>query len=142
MKKQTLLVLAILVWQLCNAQNHHLASQKANELLSSFINIANIPGMSVAVSIDNNIVYSNSFGYCDIDKNISTNDSTKYRIGSVTKLFTAVITAKLIEKGIIDADDSISRYIRGFEKWQSRGKYWPRQLQASCYYRKGMRSPY
>ncbi|MEO8211285.1 MAG: serine hydrolase domain-containing protein, partial [bacterium] len=108
---------------LCNAaigQNYKLAKQKSNILLNAYIKTANVPGLSVAISIGDKIVYSNSFGYSDIDLKKAAVNSTEYRIGSVTKLFTALATVKLIDEDIIKSSDLVSKYIPGLpDSYQS-----------------------
>jgi serine beta-lactamase-like protein LACTB, mitochondrial len=93
-----------------NAQNKQL-QQSVNKLLSSYVTVANIPGLSVCVSLDNKIVYSNSFGFSDVNNKIPANDSSLYRIGSITKLLTAATFVKLVEKGEMKDDDFIVKYI-------------------------------
>jgi len=95
------------------AQDYSQAKQKTSELLDTYIKVANIPGMSVAISIDAKIVYANSFGMADADKKVKANDSTKYRIGSVSKLLTATAFIELVEKGILKLDDPAGKYVKG-----------------------------
>lgn len=100
----------LFVFGLVNAQNKQI-QQNVNKLLSSYITIANIPGISVCVAIDNKIIYSNSFGFSNVNNKTAATDSTQYRIGSLTKLFTASTFAKLIEKGDLKEQDFIARYV-------------------------------
>jgi serine beta-lactamase-like protein LACTB, mitochondrial len=85
--------------------------QSVNKLLSSYITVANIPALSVCVAQDGKVLYSGSFGFSDIANKVPANDSNLYRIGSVTKLFTATTFAKLIEKGELKAEDFIVGYV-------------------------------
>ena len=100
----------LFVFGFVNAQNKQV-QQNVSKLLSSYITIANIPGISVCVVLDNKIVYNNSFGFSDVTNKTIATDSTKYRIGSLTKLFTASTFAKLIEKGDLKEEDFIARFV-------------------------------
>ena len=51
---------------------------------------------SVAVSKNGELIYTKSIGYADIENNIRASEKTKYRIGSISKSFTAVLILKAI----------------------------------------------
>ncbi len=104
------LICFLLICNLAKAQNKQI-EQSVTKLFNSYITIANIPGLSVCVSHNNKIVYSTSFGFADVNNKIPATDSSLYRIGSVTKLFTAAAFVKLIESGVLKENDFISRYI-------------------------------
>ena len=93
------IIALVFIFGISNAQNKQI-QQSVNKLLSSYITVANIPGISVCVSVDNKIVYSNSFGVSDVSNKTPITDSTRYRIGSLTKVLTAAAFVKLIEKGV------------------------------------------
>jgi len=110
------LIRCLLFGTLAFGQGYDLAKQKTDKLLTELAKVANIPGLSVAVSIDGEIAYSNSFGLSDIEKKTAVNDSTEYRIGSVTKLFTATATVKLIQDGVIATTTPVSTLIKDLPK--------------------------
>ncbi len=65
---------------------------------------------SVAISKDGHFVYSKQLGFADVDGKTKPNEDTKYRIGSITKTFTAVLVMKAIEEGKLKLDDKLSIY--------------------------------
>lgn len=66
---------------------------------------------SVSIAENNKVMYQKSVGYDNIElKKKSTSDS-RYRISSVSKLFTAVLTLKAIEEKRINFDDDLSQYV-------------------------------
>ena len=70
---------------------------------------------SVTIAKSGKIVYENATGYSQLngkEKKYSTTD-TKYRIGSITKMFTAVIVFQLIEEKKLSLDDTLSKYFPG-----------------------------
>lgn len=73
-----------------------------------------IPGMAVAVSVGGRTVYSEGFGYADVDRRIPACPQTRFRVGSVSKLFTVVALARLVEGGVLDLDAPVQQYVPSF----------------------------
>lgn len=73
-----------------------------------------IPGFSVTVARDGKIIYSEGFGYADLEQKIGAWPTTKFRIGSISKPLTAVALVKLAEQGKLDLDAPIQRYVPTF----------------------------
>lgn len=65
---------------------------------------------SVAVSKNGEIIYTKSIGFADIENNIEATDKTKYRIGSISKSFTAVLTLKAVEEKKLDLNQNIDKW--------------------------------
>lgn len=65
---------------------------------------------SVVVAKKGRVIYSKTIGYADIEKNIKATENTKYRIGSISKTFTAVLIMKAVELGKIKLNQSIHRF--------------------------------
>ena len=76
----------------------------------------NIPGLSVAVSIEGQVVWSEGFGYANIETGTPVTPATKFRIGSVSKSLTSVAMGILIDEGRLDLDVPVQRYARSFPK--------------------------
>src|SRR5215470_16756994 len=73
-----------------------------------------IPGFNIAVAIDGKIVYSEGFGYADLEQRVPAWQITKFRIGSVSKPLTSASLMKLVEQGKIDLDAPIQKYVPSF----------------------------
>lgn len=54
--------------------------------------------------------YQYAFGYAGLEEDIKATDKTKYRIGSISKTFTATIIMKLIEEGKLSLSTKLSEY--------------------------------
>lgn len=65
---------------------------------------------TISIFKDDKEVYSRSIGYSSLEKNLKSNKNTVYRIGSISKTFTAVLTLQLIEKGKLSLDTKIDKY--------------------------------
>ena len=64
----------------------------------------NVPGISVAVAFENRLVWTQGFGFADIEKQIPMSPKSKLRVGSIAKVMTAAALARLVERGEIDLD--------------------------------------
>jgi CubicO group peptidase (beta-lactamase class C family) len=70
-----------------------------------------IPGMSIAVSIDNELVLADGFGYSNTELKVKTSPIHKYRIGQVSEIITALTAAKLHENGQLPLDKPVSELL-------------------------------
>ncbi len=73
-----------------------------------------IPGASVSVIKDGELIYSEAFGFASKDLEVKATRDTKFRIGSMSEIFTNVIYQKLVEEGVIHPDSSIQTYLPDF----------------------------
>ena len=104
MKKNTIVLVLLLTLLSCTEQQ-----KQYNKLDTLFTRIEEKrKGMgSVSIFKDGKEVYQFSYGYADIKRNIKSNANTKYRIGSITKTFTATVIMKLVEDGILSLTDTL-----------------------------------
>jgi serine beta-lactamase-like protein LACTB, mitochondrial len=105
------------------------AVDEARRLARSLVVDENLPGFSVAVAVDGTIVWAEGFGWADVERRVPVTPLSRFRIGSVSKPLTAVAAGLLHERGRIDLDAPVQRYLPGFPV-----KQWPlstRQLMGS-----------
>ncbi len=74
----------------------------------------NEPGISVLIANKNGIIYKKAFGSANIELNVPMQPNMVFRIGSITKQFTAIGILQLVEKGKISLQDSIQKFIKDF----------------------------
>lgn len=79
--------------------------------LEAFVEDASIPGLSVAVGVNGKIVFSEAFGYANIESGVSATPETRFRIASVSKALTGTAAALLAERGELKLDAPISTYL-------------------------------
>lgn len=72
------------------------------------------PGIALLVARDGNVLYRKGFGYADVKNKIAITPDTKFRIGSVTKQFTAAAILKLQENNKLSVNDKLSKFIPDF----------------------------
>jgi CubicO group peptidase (beta-lactamase class C family)/D-alanyl-D-alanine dipeptidase len=81
-----------------------------------------IPSLAIAVVDDQRIVFAASVGHIDPNtKELATAD-TPYRVGSVSKPFTALLLMILVELGVIDLDAPVQDYLPEFAPTNKSGK--------------------
>ncbi len=81
---------------------------------NAFIENYNIPGMQLSVSSKNNTIFSEGFGYSDVENEKKVNPHTRFRIASVTKPITAAAMIKLASEGKLDLDADVRTYVPSF----------------------------
>ena len=90
------------------------AAQESRAQIAAVMTERNIPGLSVAVSIDGAVVWSEGFGYANLEQRTPVTTVTKFRIGSVSKPYTAAAIALLYEQGLLDLNSPVQRYVPSF----------------------------
>lgn len=70
-----------------------------------------VGGLSIGVVSRNKLIWSKHFGYAEAEtKRVADND-TAYRIGSITKQFTAVALLQLVEQGKMQLSDPLEKFV-------------------------------
>ncbi|MDB5059930.1 MAG: putative penicillin-binding protein, partial [Chloroflexi bacterium] len=72
------------------------------------------PGLAITVVRDGEVVLQRGYGYADIESRAPMTERTGVVIGSTTKALTCAALLQLVEKGQLDLDDPIRRYIPTF----------------------------
>jgi CubicO group peptidase (beta-lactamase class C family) len=71
-------------------------------------------GFSVAVARGDKVIISKGYGLADVELNVPADANTIFRIGSVTKQFTAAMIMRMVEQGKISLDDDLAKYVPEF----------------------------
>ena len=82
---------------------------------NKYVDNGSLPNISILIKKDNKEILRHSYGYADIEKGISVNRKTVYRIYSMTKPVTGVAIMQLIENGKLRLNDKVSKYIPAFK---------------------------
>lgn len=69
---------------------------------------------AVLIAKNNQILFCKGFGLANAEHHISNTPDTVFRIGSITKSFTAIAILQLQEKGLLNVDDPINKYLPGY----------------------------
>ena len=87
----------------------------ARGLVIDLMSKQKIPGLSVTIMQNGKIIWSEGFGFADLENRVPVNPSTtRFRIGSVSKTLTADALAVLYENGKLNLDAIIQTYVPYF----------------------------
>lgn len=74
------------------------------------------PSGVVAVMKDGEVIFSKGYGYIDVENRIPVDpDTSLFRPGSISKLFTWISVMQLVEKGQLDLDTDVNQYLKTFQ---------------------------
>lgn len=69
------------------------------------------PGATALIARDGRILYKKAFGMANIELQVPMQAENVFRIGSITKQFTAVAILQLVEQGKMDLQDEVTKFI-------------------------------
>jgi CubicO group peptidase (beta-lactamase class C family) len=84
-----------------------------------------LPGISISIVKDQDIIWSKGYGYADVEKKLPMQPQSICSICSISKLFTSVAVMQLVEQGKIRLDDSIAAVLPSFNLKQQYGESGP-----------------
>ena len=71
-------------------------------------------GLSIAVAQHGEILLAKGYGKADAEFDVPADEQTMFRIGSVTKQFTAALVMRLVEQEKLALDDDLAQYVPEF----------------------------
>ena len=80
----------------------------------------NLPGLSVAVGVDGEVVWAEGFGWADLETRVPVAPNLRFRIGTASKVLTSAAVGLLLEKRQLRLDEEIQAYVPEFPR-----KPWP-----------------
>ncbi len=78
------------------------------------VELKRLPALSIALVDDQAIVWARGFGFADAAQKVPATAQTVYRVGSVSKPVTALALMLLVQMGLIDLDEPVTRYLPDF----------------------------
>ena len=111
------------------------AVEQGREIVRTSLSENYVPGLSVAVGIDGEIVWAEGFGFADIANRVSVTPNHRFRIGTASTVLTSAAVGLLIEDSRLKLDDVIQTYVRAFPK-----KPWPVTLRQLMGHLSGVRN--
>jgi D-alanyl-D-alanine carboxypeptidase len=101
----------VLVPLACTCFSQTINKAKLDSFFTSLDNHQKFMG-SVAIAKNGRLEYTKAVGYSDMGKK-KADETTRYRIGSITKTFTATLVLKAVENNKLKLDDTIDKYFPG-----------------------------
>lgn len=95
--------------------SHAALVRKLESLIAHEINDKKLPALSIALVDNQKVIWARGFGLADPREKKPATARTVYRVGSVSKLFTDLAVMQQVEKGQLDLDAPVSRYLPDFK---------------------------
>jgi CubicO group peptidase (beta-lactamase class C family) len=86
-------------------------ADKTDDFVQAQMAERNIPGLSLAVVKDSQIIKARGYGLANVELSVAATPQTVYPIGSMTKQFTATAIMMLMEEGKLALTDEIAKYL-------------------------------
>lgn len=102
-----------------------ISEKEAARELEAFVKklaAADVFSGAVLLAKDGVVLYKGAFGMANKDFDAPNRVDTKFNLGSMNKMFTAVAIAQLVEKGKLSFEDPLSKFIPDFPDKESAGK--------------------
>lgn len=87
-----------------------LSESKEGEDLGAILRKYSTVGAEIAVIKDGHVTYHYEYGYADKEDKIKVNENTKFRVASLSKVFTSMLAMAEVNDGKLDLDADISDY--------------------------------
>lgn len=89
--------------------------QEIETYLQSLVNTGGIPGIAIAITKGEDLVYSKGFGVANIETKEKLGPENIFHIASVSKTFTATAVMQLYQKGKLDINKTLVTYLPYFK---------------------------
>lgn len=109
MKKTFFSLLAFVLASPLFAQNDAAKFRKIDSLLNYLYTNNKFMG-SIAIQEKGKVVFEKAYGFAEVESKTKASPKTKYKIGSITKMFTSVIVFQLIEEKKLKLDTKLSEF--------------------------------
>jgi CubicO group peptidase (beta-lactamase class C family) len=87
------------------------AAEEIHRLLLAEVEHRRLPSMAVAIAVGGEVVHREFLGVTSLETLEPVDSESAYRVGSVTKVVTALAVLRLVEQGRLDVDHPISEYL-------------------------------
>jgi CubicO group peptidase (beta-lactamase class C family) len=85
--------------------------QRLDSAAAEAVKCASCPSFTIGLVAKDGLTWTKSYGYADIGKQLPANAETVYRIGSITKQFTALMLLQLATNGTVHLTDPVEQYV-------------------------------
>jgi CubicO group peptidase (beta-lactamase class C family) len=111
------------------------AVERGRPIMLAALTERNLPGLSVAVGVDGEIVWAEGFGWADLENRVKVTPDTRFKIGMASKVLTSAAVGLLLEQDRLKLDEEIQVYVPAFPR-----KEWPVTLRQLMGHLAGVRT--
>src|SRR5687768_14044933 len=94
------------------------AVEQGRQIARAGLTEQNLPGLSVAVGVEGEIVWAEGFGWTDLETRDAVAPDTRFRAGDASRALTSAAVGLLLEKKTLTLDDEIQVYVPDYPKKQ------------------------
>lgn len=99
------------------------AIEQGRQIARATLAEQNLPGLSVAVGVAGELVWTEGFGWANLEKKVPVSPDTRFRVGTISTALTSAAVGLLLEKDQLRLDEKIQTYVPEFVE-----KHWPATL--------------
>jgi CubicO group peptidase (beta-lactamase class C family) len=110
------------------------AVKQSQQIARTALAEEDLPGLSVAVGVEDAMVWAEGFGWADIERKVPVEPETRFRVGHTSKALTSAAVGQLVESGRLNLDENIQTYVPAFPE-----KKWPITLRQLMGHTAGIR---
>ena len=96
------------------------AVERGRQIMRADLTQQNVPGLSVAVGVDGDIVWAEGFGWATVENKVPVAPGTRFRAADASKALTSAAVGLLVERNKLSLDDPIQVHVPEFPN-----KPWP-----------------
>ena len=111
------------------------AVAQARQIVRAGVAEQNLPGVSAAVGVGQEVVWAEGFGWANLAKKVPVQPHSRFRIGTASIPLTSAAVGLLLEAGKLGLNDEIQKHVPEFPK-----KQWPVTLRQLMGHQAGVRS--
>lgn len=86
-------------------------ADRLEQMMPHWLEDSRVPGAAVALIGDGEVVWAQGYGLADRDRNVPVTADTVFQVASISKSVTAWGVMRLVERGILDLDAPVERYL-------------------------------
>ena len=91
-------------------------AERARQLVRAHVSATNLPGVSVAVGVGDDLVWAEGFGWADLSTHAAVTPDTTFRLGTASIPLTSAAAGVLLERGQLKLDAEIQTYVPEFPR--------------------------
>ena len=91
-------------------RNNYRNEEDLIQFIESIVHTRQIPGLSISIVKNENIVWEKQFGFANINDEIEVNENTMFILSSISKTITVTALMQLYEQNLFELDDDINNY--------------------------------
>ncbi len=84
---------------------------KVDAIAEQYLSRPGAAGLSIGIARGGKVIVAGGYGFAELEFDIPADKHTMFRIGSVTKQFTAAAIMKLVEQGQLSLDDNLNKFL-------------------------------